>query len=92
MKVYPDLMKVMRAGARINRQSLRKQNDSGFIVGLCIFVGVLVLGVALAFGQDKCQDPSTLSPQLKKAYYELKKASTELGGFSVSIKCYPTKG
>lgn len=50
---------------------------------------VFLLGVFCprVHAQDKCQDPSSLSPQMKKAYYELKKASQELGGFSVSIKC-----
>ena len=44
-----------------------------------------------AFAKDSCQDPNNLPPKLKKAYYELKRASQELGGFSVSIKCYPSK-
>lgn len=32
-----------------------------------------------------CQDPNTLSPQLKKAYDQLKKVSN--GDFGVSIRC-----
>ena len=31
-------------------------------------------------------NPNTLSPELKKAYYELKKASEQLGGFTVSCR------
>ena len=57
-----------------------------FVLILLFVLTVLFCGISRA---DNCQDPDTLSPQMKKAYYELKRASDELGGFSVSIKCYP---
>ena len=36
---------------------------------------------------DDCQDPEKLDPQMKKAYYQLKQAEKELGGFKVEILC-----
>ena len=57
-----------------------------FVLMALFLLTLLFCGISRA---DNCQDPDTLTPQMKKAYYELKRASDELGGFSVSIKCYP---
>lgn len=62
-------------------------NESFFIaLILAIIFAITFLAIKPAHAEN-CQDPSTLSPKMKKAYYELKKASQELGGFKVSIEC-----
>ncbi len=61
-----------------------------FYIIASLIVTALFLGVVLAHASDKCQDPSKLSPKMKKAYYQLKKAEKE-AGFKVSIKCTPSK-
>ncbi len=59
-----------------------------YIIGVLV-VNMVVMGVVLAHASD-CQDPSKLSPKMKKAYYQLKKAEKE-AGFKVSIKCSPVQ-
>lgn len=90
MRVDRDLMKVMRTGAALTKPVILKQNYAGIILGICLLLALafLIFGATFVNASDKCQDPNTLTPQMKKAYYELKKASEELGGFRVSIKCY----
>jgi len=39
--------------------------------------------------QEQCQDPETLSPELKKAYFELKELLKDEKDISVKIKCNP---
>lgn len=51
-----------------------------------IIMSILLLPTH-AYG-DECTNPQNLPPNLKKAYDELKKASEELGGFSVSVRCF----
>lgn len=60
-----------------------------FYIIASLIVTALFLGVVLA-SADTCQDPSKLSPKMKKAYYQLKKAEKE-AGFKVSIKCNSTQ-
>lgn len=49
---------------------------------------LLGIGVFITDCHANCKDPNKLSPQMRKAYFELKKSSKELGGFSVGIRCY----
>jgi hypothetical protein len=61
------------------------------VVVAAILATILFYGTALCFADD-CQDPSKLDPQMQKAYYQLKEASKQLGGFSVSIRCTTKEG
>lgn len=47
MKVYKELNQVMRAGARITRDELSKQNDAGAILALCVALAGLIFVVAI---------------------------------------------
>lgn len=56
-----------------------------YVIGV-IVANLVLLACFCAHADDKCQDPSKLSPKMKKAYYQLKKA-----GLDVSIRCNPVK-
>ncbi len=79
----------IRTILRVQQEEIPESQESVFSAS--ILIGSIVLAVIMLFLAPKahaaCNDPNNLSPELKKAYYELKKASQEMGGFTVSIKC-----
>lgn len=46
MIINQDYMKIMRAG-KLSMQSVRKQNDSGMIVGICGIIAMTIICAAI---------------------------------------------
>lgn len=91
---YKAYRQIMRPLLELERDRNKPRDWSGvycagIIILATILLALLVRGFCLlcVTAYADCQDPNTLSPKMKKAYYELKKASQEEGGFKVSIKC-----
>lgn len=57
-----------------------------FLVIGSILLAILILACQPAHSCE--QDPSKLSPELRKAYEQLKAAEKEIPGMKVSIRCY----
>lgn len=47
MKIYPELNKAIRAGAKITRQGVAKQTEAGIILAVCIALAGMVLLISL---------------------------------------------
>ena len=73
-------------------KTLTKQEESGIIVAVCIGLAALMLLIAAVAQADDCQDPEKLTPELKKAYYELKELEEEIQGMTVAIRCKKIEG
>lgn len=48
---------------------------------------ILVLLMATTVSADTCENPDTLPPKMKKAYYQLLEASKQIEGMKVEVKC-----
>ena len=49
MKINPDYMAVMRAGAKVTRSQFRKEQDAGHIVFICLMAGAAIILTAVLF-------------------------------------------
>lgn len=47
MKVYPELTKVIRAGAKITREKLESQTYAGVILGIALIFGAMILIITI---------------------------------------------
>ena len=52
-----------------------------------IILTLLILSPGIALATTDCQDPKGLTPELKKAYYQLKEIAKEIEGMDVKIRC-----
>jgi len=57
-----------------------------FIFGSLFFITSCAYSQETMTAMSKCQDPSTLTPQLKKAYEELKEAFEGVEGVTIRIR------
>lgn len=69
MIINKDYMKIMRAGKNWSTYEIRKQNHAGVMLSACLLIAFLFITCA------------GLSPELQKAYNQLKK-----DGFNVSCR------